>query len=44
MSEMDFSGMAVEVEPFQQYPLHFVIVWQMAAQGQSDKMVTDMKI
>ena len=39
--------MAVEAEPFQQptkIPLHFVALWQMAAQGQSNKMVSDMKV
>jgi len=25
-------------------PLHFVAMWQMAAEGQSDRMVSDMKV
>ena len=43
MSEADVGGMVVEVEPSVSIPLHFVAVWQMAAEEQSDTMVSDME-
>ena len=36
--------MAVEVEPSRQYPIGFVAVRRMAAEGQSDKMAYDMEV
>ena len=39
MSEADIGGMTVEVEP-----LHISAMWQMAAEGQSDKMTSDMGV
>ena len=44
MSEADVGGMVVEVEPSVSIPLHFVAVWQMAAEEQSDKMASDMEV
>jgi len=43
MSEAD-SGMAVEIEPPTSIPLNFVAVWQMTAEGQSDKMTSDVEV
>ena len=43
MSEAD-CVMAVEVEPSHQYSLHFVAVWQTVAEGQSDKMASDVEV
>ena len=37
-------GMAVEVEPSHNILLHSVAVQQMAAEGQSDKMASDMEM
>jgi len=37
-------GMAVEVEPSCQYSINFFAVQQMAAEGQSDRMVSDMEV
>ena len=42
--EADVGGMAAEVEPSHQYPITFVAVQQMAAEGQSDKMTSDMQV
>ena len=42
-SEADVGVMAVEVEPSHQYSIHFV-VWQMAAEGQSDRLVSDTEV
>jgi len=42
MSEVDIGGTAVEYLPTS-IPLHFVAVGQMAAEGQSDKMASDME-
>ena len=39
-SEADGGGMAIEAEPSQQHPVHFVTVQQMAAEGQLDKMAS----
>ena len=44
MSEADVGVMAAEVEPSHQYPITFVAVQQMAAEGQSDKMTSDMQV
>jgi len=41
--EADVGGMAVASEPSTNIPLHFVAVWQMAAEGHSDRMVSDME-
>jgi len=41
-SEVDVGVIAVEVEPSHQHPITFC--WQMAAEGQSDKMVSHMKV
>lgn len=38
------SDMGVEVEPSCQYLLHFVVVVQIAAEEQSDKPASDMKM
>ena len=43
VSEVKDGGMAVDVEPPTNIPLH-VAVWQMAAEGQSDKVITDMEV
>ena len=40
ISEVDVGGMAVEVEPSH----HFVAVWQMAAEGPSNKMTSHMEV
>ena len=37
-------GMAVEVEPPINIPLHFVAVQHMAAEGQSDEMASGMEV
>ena len=42
-SEADVGGMAVEVE-HSHIPLHFIAVRQMAAEGQSDKMASDVQV
>jgi len=45
MSEVDIGGMAVEVEPSLQYSIKCCChVTQMAAEGQSDKMASDMEV
>jgi len=44
MLEVDVGGKAVEVEPSCQYSLPCVVVWQMAAEGQSDRMASDMEV
>jgi len=36
--------MAAEVEPSQQLQLQFVAMQQTAAEGQSDKMMSDMEV
>jgi hypothetical protein len=36
--------MAVEVDPSRQYSGNFVAMRQMAAEGQSDKMASDMEV
>ena len=41
MSEVDVCGTAGEAEPYSQYS---VAMQQMAAEGQSDKMVSDMEV
>lgn len=43
MSEAD-GGMLVEAEPSHKYLLHVVVMQQMAAEVQSDKMLSDMEI
>jgi len=43
-SEADAGGMAVEVEPSANIPLHYVAVWQMTAEGQSDRVVSVMEV
>jgi len=43
MSEVDIGGTAVEYLPTS-IPLHFVAVGQMAAEGQADKMASDMEV
>jgi len=43
-SEVDVGLIAVEVEPSHYIPLHVVAVQQMAAEGQSDKMITEMEV
>ena len=42
MSEAD-GGMLVEAEPSHKYLLHVVVMQQMAAEVQSDKMASDME-
>ena len=44
MSEADVGGMTVEAEPSVNIPLCSVGKWQMEAEGQSDKMVSDMEV
>ena len=44
MTEADVGGMKVEVEPAQQNCIAFCCVWQMTAEGQSDKTVSDMEV
>jgi len=41
VSEVDVCGTAGEAEPYSQYS---VAMQQMAAEGQSDKMVSDMEV
>jgi len=46
-SDAGIGGVAAEVGRSHQYsstPFHIVTVWQMAAEGQSDKMVSDMEV
>lgn len=43
MSDVDISGTAVEAELSHQIPLQFVVMWQMAVEGHSDKMGSDME-
>ena len=43
-SEADGGGMASEVELPTNIPLYFVTVRQMAAEGQCDKMASDMEV
>ena len=43
-SEVDVGGTAVEVDLPTNIPLHAVAVWQMAAEGQSDTMASDMEV
>ena len=40
MSEVDVGAIAVEVEPFHQT----VAMWQMAAEGQPDRMASDTEV
>ena len=40
--DADGGGMAAEIEPSHQ-TLHYTL-WQMAAEGQSDKMASDMEV
>ena len=42
MSEADVGGMAEELPT--SIMLHFVAAWQMAAEGQSDQMMSDMDV
>ena len=43
-SEADVGDRAVKVEPsHNNIPLHFIAVRQMAAEGQSDKLASDME-
>jgi len=44
MSEADIGGLAVEVELSINIPLHFVAVWQIAAEAQPDKTVSNMEV
>ena len=41
MSEADVGGMAVEIEPSSQYSVALV---QIKAEGQSDRMASDMEV
>ena len=41
--EVDVGGMAVEAEPPTNIPLHVLAVWQLAAEGHSDRMASDME-
>ena len=43
-SEVDVGGMAVELNLPNNFPLHVVAVWQMAAEGQSDRIASDMEM
>jgi len=43
-SELDGGGMAVEVKLPTGILLPIVAVWQMAAEGQSDRMASDMEV
>ena len=43
VSEENVDDMAVETELSQQYS-YFVDMWQMAAEGQSDRMASDMEV
>jgi len=45
-SEEDVSGMAEEGEPSHQYSIlwNYYILWQTAAEGQSDKMASDIEV
>jgi len=43
-SEADVGNVAVEVEPSRQYFLNFVAVQQMTAEGQSDKLISNMEV
>ena len=42
--EADVGGTAVGIEPSHRYSTIFVAVQQMAAEGQSDKTISDMKM
>ena len=43
--EVDVGGMAVEVAPSHQYSLIFnIVMWEMAAERQSDRMASDMEV
>ena len=44
VSEVYIGGMAVEAEPPTHILLHVVAMWQMAAEGQSDTMTSDMEV
>ena len=44
MSEVDVGSRTAGVEPFTNILLHFVAVWQTAAEGQSDTMASDMEV
>ena len=49
MSGVDVGGMVIEVPFYFLYlstniPLHFVAMWQMSAEGQSDKMTSDIEV
>jgi len=43
MSKADVGGMAVEVELSHQILLNVVAVWQMAAEGESNRTASDMQ-
>ena len=43
-SEADVGGTAVLVEPSTNISLYFVAVWWMAAEGQSDRMASEMEV
>ena len=43
-SEADTGGMVVVLDPSHQYCLTFWCAQQMAAEGQSDKMTSDMEV
>lgn len=43
MSEVNVGDVAEEVEPSQQHFMYFVAVWQVVAEGLSDKQVSDME-
>jgi len=44
MSEVNVGGMAVEVKTYHQYPIKLFCMGQMAAEGQSDRKVSDMEV
>ena len=43
-SEADVGDMAVKAEPSHQYSIHVVAIGQIAAEGQPDKMMSDMEV
>ena len=44
MPEADVGGMAIEVEPSHQYSIVFCCVQQMATEGQSNRMVSEVEV
>ena len=44
MSEVDVGGMAAEAEHSHNILSHFVAMRQMAAEGQSGRMMSDMEV